>query len=619
MARLGAHTFIRFILVNLLVAACVVGTPAAPQLAVTSVDPPSWWVGHSWSPVQVLVRGTGLAGAKLVSTTPGVTVERQRVNDSGTYLLAYARIDERARPGRASFRVEAPGGAATASLDLLPPVASDGRFRGLDTTDVVYLIMPDRFADGDPSNNGETVAEGLPVRSRPRGYHGGDLKGITKRLPYLKDLGVTTVWFTPIYDNDDAEADYHGYHATDFYAVEERFGTMADLRDLVETAHRLGMKVMQDQVANHTGPTHPWIEGPPTPTWFNGTPESHLDNPYKIESIVKPGADPEVRRATLEGWFANRLPDLNQNDPDAAHYLIQNSLWWIGTTGIDAIRQDTLPYAPRSYWAAWTKAVEAEFPRFTMLGEVFGYTPEAVSFFQGGVARDGIDTGVDQLFDFPLGFALVGYFSRRGTADEVAKVLSADALYPNTSALVPFVGNHDTQRAITLLNGDPRALRLAHVAVMTMRGIPQIYYGDEIGIPGGGDPDNRRDFPGGFAGDPSNAFTAAGRTEQQRVTFENLKRMLALRKAHPALRAGTTRVLVARGPILAYLREAEGERAVVAFNSSDVEVPVEVDLAGVLPDGATLADALSSNMVPTRGGKATFRLGPQSAVVLFPR
>ena len=602
---------------NLLAAACVTGAAAPQQLAVTSVDPPSWWVGHSWNPVQVLVGGSGLSGARLVSTTPGVTVERQRVNDAGTYLLAYARIGADARPGRATFRVEGPRGTATAALDLLAPVAREGRFRGLDTTDVVYLIMPDRFADGDPSNNGQTEVDGLPVRSRPRGYHGGDLKGITKRLPYLAELGVTTVWFTPIYDNDDAEADYHGYHATDFYAVEERFGTMADLRELVETAHRLGMKVMQDQVANHTGPTHPWIASPPTPTWLNGTPEEHLDNPYKIESLITPDGDPAVRRATLEGWFANRLPDLNQNDPDAAHYLIQNSLWWIGATGIDAIRQDTLPYAPRSYWAAWTKAVEAEHPRFTILGEVFGYTPEAVSFFQGGVARDGIDTGVDQLFDFPLGFAIVGYFSRRGTADEVAKVLASDRLYASTSALVPFVGNHDTQRAITLLNGDPKALRLAHVAVMTMRGIPQIYYGDEIGMPGGGDPDNRRDFPGGFAGDPRNGFTAEGRTEQQQLTFENLKRMLALRKAHPALRAGTTRVLVAAGPVLAYLREAEGERALVAFNSSDVEVAVEVDLAGTFPDGATLGDALSGMTVPVGGGKATFRLGPQSAVVLF--
>lgn len=606
----------------LLLAALLAGgmTAAAPRPAppsVASLDPPSWWVGHSYNPIQLLVRGRDLAGARLVSETPEVAVVRQQAGPTGGSLIAYARIEPGARPGPKRLRVDGPGGSAALSLELLAPAEREGRFQGLTPDDVVYLVMPDRFADADPSHN-PAGAGGRPARALPRGYHGGDLLGLAARLPYLEELGVTTVWFTPVYDNDDAGSSYHGYHATDFYAVEERFGTIDEMRALVDAAHRRGLKVMQDQVANHTGETHPWLDAPPTATWYNGTRESHLDNAFVIASVVDPAADPAVRRATLEGWFGNHLPDLNQNDPDAAAYLVQNSLWWVGQTGIDAIRQDTLPYVPRAFWSEWIRALRAEFPRVTVLGEVFNGDPKTVSYFQGGVARDGVDTRVDQLFDFPLHFVFVEFLSRRGSAARVAEILAADPLYPNPLGLVVFVGNHDTPRAITLLHGDPRALRLAHVAVATMRGIPQVYYGDEIGLPGGGDPDNRRDFPGGFAGDPSDAFTAAGRTEEQQRTFENLRRMLALRKAHPALRGPTTKVLVADEALLVYLREGGGERAVVAINASDVALPVTAELGGAFPDGTSLADALEpSRRAPVAGGRISLRLAPQSAAVLF--
>ncbi len=591
-------------------------SPAAPAAPVVgAVDPPNWWVGSAHDPVQILVRGERLAGAALRSDTPSVTVLRQTVNAAGTYLIAYVHIERDAKPGRVALRVEGPDGSAPVPFELREPLPRAGRFGGLTPDDVIYLVMPDRFLDGDRSDDAPNVD-----RSLARAYHGGDLRGIRERLPYLKELGVTVVWMTPFYDNDDAKSAYHGYHATDFYAVEEHFGTFDELVALVDEAHRLGIKIMQDQVANHTGDSHPWIAGPPTPTWYNGTPASHLDNNFRIDALVDPKSDAEVRRATLEGWFAGTLPDLDQNDEDAAAYLVQNSLWWIGRTGIDAIRQDTLPYAPRAYWSRWITALRAEYPTVTVLGEVFNDDPKIVSYFQGGVARDGVDSHVDTLFDFPLGFALVGYVTQQGDARHVADVLAADTLYTNPRLLVPFLGNHDTARAVSMLGGDPGRLRLAHTVLMTLRGAPQIYYGDEIGMAGAGDPDCRRDFPGGFPGDARDAFSDKGRTPDERATFDNLRRAIALRRAHPALRGATTKVLVADGPRLAYVREGDGERALVAVNASDVPIDLDLDTSNAFADGHTLTDAVDpSRRVTVRAGRAALRIAPRSAAVLFNR
>lgn len=596
----------------LLSAMLVQGGHAAPAPpSVLGCDPPDWWVGHSLDRIQLVVSGRDLAGCTLASSTPGVRVERQKVNQTGTCLIAWVHIARDARVGAADVRVDGPGGSTPVPFALLPKASVAPK--GLAKDDVVYLVMPDRFADGDASNNGPQAD-----RSDPKRYHGGDFKGLKSRLPYLKDLGVTAIWCTPIYDNDDARSDYHGYHATDFYSVEEHFGSMEDLRALVDEAHRLGLKVIQDQVANHTGATHPWLENPPTPTWFNGTRDKHLVNPFAIDAIVDKSADAEVRRATLEGWFVDRLPDLNQNDPETAAYLIQNSLWWVGHSGVDAIRQDTLPYVPTSFWAQWSQALHAEYPRLTLIGEVFNGNPNVVSYFQGGVAHDGVDSGVDTVFDFPMLFSLLGFISQRDAAAAVGQTLADDALYPNASLLVTIIGNHDTARAIGLLGGDLYALHLAETCQFTMRGIPQIYSGDEIAMPGADDPDNRRDFPGGFPGDPLDATVKADRSEAQQSTYEHTRRLLALRRAHPALTGPLTKVLLADHARLAYLRQSPSERAVVAVNAAHVPLPVAIDLGEAFPNGTRLVDALD----PSRGatvveGKISLSMPPQSAAIFF--
>ncbi len=275
-----------------------------------------------------------------------------------------------------------------------------------------------------PRTTISAVSHGLYDRTQSRSYHGGDLEGIIQHLPYLKALGVTALWLTPICDNANrgngrasygASTDYHGYGAVDFYAVDEHFGTLDKFRELVDQAHASGIKIIQDQVANHTGPFHPWASDPPTPTWLNGSAADHLTNHFQTWTLIDPHATPQMQKSTLEGWFAGRLPDLNQNDPEVARYLVQNSLWWIGRTGIDGIREDTLPYVPRQFWSHWTAAIKQAYPAFRVVGEVFESDPGLVSFFQGGKARfDGVDSGVDTLFDFPLQSALVKVFHWRG-------------------------------------------------------------------------------------------------------------------------------------------------------------------------------------------------------------
>ena len=391
----------------------------------------------------------------------------------------------------------------------------------------MYLLMPDRFANGDPANDDPAASKGLLDRTKSRYYHGGDLRGVIDRLPYLKDLGVTAIWLNPWYDNvnhpneretydGQAITDYHGYGAVDFYAVEERLGDLATLREMVDRAHAVGIKVIQDQVANHSGPYHPWVKDSPTPTWYYGTQEKHLANTWQTWTLQDPYSTPEMRKATLEGWFIDILPDFDQDDPEVARYTIQNTLWWVGVSGLDGIRQDTLPYVHRRFWKEWMAAIKKEYPDLRVVGELLDGDPTLVSFFQGGVVRyDGLDSGVDTLFDFPTYFEVREAFARGGSLRKVAMMLARDHLYRDASSLVTLLGLHDVPRFM----GEPGArvdsLKSAFTFLATARGIPLVYYGDEIALPGGGDPDNRRDFPGGFQGDARNAFEAGG-TDRRR-------------------------------------------------------------------------------------------------------
>jgi neopullulanase len=511
---------------------------------------------------------------------PETRVSAVTINPAGTYLFVNVQLDPAAPAGDYPLRVETRAGRASVPFKVLAPLDPDKNFQGVTTDDVIYLIMPDRFADGDPSLNSPADAPAeANDRRNPRAWHGGDLRGVINRLPYLKELGVTALWLTPWYDNWNGlnrcdkewcpNTYYHGYHAVDYYAVEDRFGTMETLRELVEKAHAMGMKVIQDQVANHVGSQHPWVADPPLDNWFHGTKQSHLKNPFRADLLLSPHAHPEARRPTLDGWFSDDLPDMNQDEPEVARYEIQNALWWVGMTGIDGIRQDTIQYMPRHFIRDLNIALRREHPRMWMVGEVFDVDAAHTSFFMGGRAGwDRIDTELPSVFDFPSWDVSRKVFTGKLPASALRFVLRSDALYPDPSRLVTMANNHDTDRFMSLEGATLEGAMMHLAYTVAIRGTPQLYYGEEIAMRGGHDPDNRRDFPGGFPKDARDAFTREGRTAEEQRMYEWTRDWLALRRRHTALRRGSLVDLHFDEDSYAFARRDERETIVVAFNRS---------------------------------------------------
>lgn len=605
---------------------------AAEAPEIQKVEPPNWWIGHSLNPVRLLIRGRGLAGAAVSAAARGVRVGATSVSAAGTYAFVDVHLVGEAAPGSTSLTLTTPRGAAAVPFELSEPLAREGRFQGFSQDDVIYLIMPDRFANGDASNDDPPRSRGLLDRTKARYYHGGDFAGVIARLPYLKDLGVTALWLNPWYDNNDrlndretyegqAITDYHGYGAVDFYGVEERLGDMKTLRGLVDAAHALGMRVIQDQVANHTGPSHPWAHDPPTPRWLSGTAQQHLANTWQIWTLADPHATAPMRRETLEGWFIDILPDINHDDPEAARYVIQNALWWVGALGLDGIRQDTLPYVPRRFWREWMAALKREHPQLAVVGELFDGDPALVSYFQGGASRaDGIDIGIDTLFDFPLYFPLRRAFAEGKPLREVAMMLSRDHLYTDASRLVTFLGLHDVPRFMHEPGATLAGLKLAFTFLLTARGTPLVYYGDEIGLAGGPDPDNRRDFPGGWPDDARNAFEASERTPEQQSVFEHVRRLLRLRTELPALRRGVQLNLAVGEQTWAFARINGGASLVAMFNNGTEEATIDCPVGpALLREGVRLEDRLGlASPVTVSDGRIRVRIPARSASVLAP-
>jgi glycosidase len=567
---------------------------AAPK--VDKVEPPNWWTPYTWNPVQVLLTGSDLAGATVTTASRGIKIEVRTASESGRYLFVYLDIGKDARPGAHRFQVKKGAETTEFVFTLDRPIDSKGRFQGFTADDVIYLIMPDRFANGDPSNDSPPQF-GRPADRKSAGaYHGGDIQGVRDRIPYLKDLGVTGVWLTPITRNSAGGANpggaYHGYSASDFYDVEPRYGSMKEFKEFVDAAHAAGLKVVQDQVANHSGSRIPWSADMPTKTWLNypdRTPKPR--NNFDIAGLADPYSRPKRRDLPTKGWFSQGMPDLNQEDPLVADYMIQNALWWIGMTGIDGIRQDTYPYVDRPFWEKYQTAVDRQYPTFTVVGEITAPNPVALSFFEGGVRRRGVDTRLQSMLDFPLERAVREVFGQGQPMTKLVDILTQDSLYARPEMLVVFPGNHDQPRFLTVANGDISKLTMASAFLLTTRRAVHLYYGDEVAMTGGRDPDNRRDFPGGFPGDPVNLFTPEGRTGDAAKVFNWTRDLLRFRREHPALRSGGLIQLVSNQDQYAYIRTSPEEDVLVVLNRAGREKPIqiEVDDLPFLKEGLRLA------------------------------
>lgn len=564
----------------------------------------------------LLLSGQDLEATHVSCNLPTLPVSRTQATAGGKYLFVWLKIGVGTKPGTAVCRITAPKGTTSFELPLAARAATLGRFQGLSADDVIYLIMADRFANGDPRNDEPPEVPGSHDRTNPRAYHGGDVQGIQNHLAYLKDLGVTTLWLTPVVKNGAAQ-DYHGYGAVDLYAIDPHLGSLQDYQELVAAAHKKKIKIFFDVVPNHVGPLNPWVRNPPLPDWFHGTKQHHLDSfsPLKrtlygnpegqagtnapFECLIDPHAPAWMKRNLTEGWFFGILPDMNTENPVVEEYLLENSLWWAEISGLDGYRVDTFPYVGRKFWAYWHAGLRRLYPNLTTIGEVFHPDPTVTSFFVGGVRRyDGIDSGLSTVFDFPMFFTLREVLLRNAPVGRIADVLRHDALYPRPDLLVPFFANHDVPRFASAEGGSPVKLKLAFGLTLTLRGIPQLYYGDEIGMPGGDDPDNRRDFPGGWTEDTNNAFTETGRTREQQEIFSYVQELLRVRREHEALRGGQLCHLASDENSYVFLRASAEERLVVAFNRADKTRDLKIPLQGTPAEDAESVSLLYG------GGKA---------------
>ena len=568
---------------------CIQGAQAKPRIE--KIDPPDWFIGLP-SPM-LLVHGDGLKCAKFTIAGKGVTLTRTQVSANGHWAFLWLDTSNTA-PQTVTLKAANTGGSIEQKYVLSARSHDADAHRGFSSADVLYLIMTDRFAHAggaDPPGDN---------RAAPRGWHGGNLDGIAEHVGYLKQLGVTAVWTTPVDSNGAMPESYHGYAATDLYAVDRHFGTLADYRHLSDTLHAHGMKLVIDLVPNHVGVEHPWVSDPPAPDWFHGTRDHHLAVEHDFYKLVDPHAPPAAWRNIVDGWFTDSMPDLNQENPLVSRYLIQNALWWVETANLDGIRFDTFPYVGRGFWREMDSTLHSVYPHLTTVGEIFHRDPEVTSYFAGGIAHEGIDTGLYTPFDFPVYFTLRDVLAHGKPMTELADVLRQDALYPHPERLVPFIGNHDTTRFITEAGGSARKLKLALGLLATLRGMPLIYSGDEIGMSGGPDPDNRHDFPGGFAGDAHDAFTQTGRTAEEQDVFAWTSGMLALRASHRALQTGMEQDIFADDSSFVFVRTlAAGgcgathggvdatARMLIVVNDSTAAKQVHVATGGTALEGCT--------------------------------
>lgn len=577
------------------------------------------------------MRGTNLHGARVSSANPALRVSRVRVNDRGTYVFCDVAIDRSARPGKYQLTLRTANGSTVVPFTIESPLDARSNFQGITTDDIIYLIMIDRFADGDQSNN--APADAPPEannRKNPRGFHGGDLRGIIDQLPYLKNIGVTALWLTPWHDNWNGlnrcdkpwcpNSYYHGYHAIDYYAVEDRFGDLEMLRQLVRKAHASGIKIIQDQVANHVGSQHPWVKDPPLNSWFHGTLKKHELNRFQNSVLLSPHANRLEFRNVLDGWFNDDLPDMNQEEPEVARYEIQNALWWVGVTGIDGIRQDTIQYMPRFFIRDLSDALHRQYPKLWMVGEVFERDAAHTAYFIGGhTGKDGIDTRLDSVFDFALWNASLLVFTDKAPVRFLRDQLKYDALYPDASKLTVLANNHDTKRFLSL-DGASLEGAMLHVAfVLSVRGIPQLYYGEELAMEGGEDPDNRRDFPPGFPPDsprdPRAGFKEHGLDPRQSLMFNWTQRWIRLRREHTAIRSGRSIDLLYDDDSYVFARQDASETLIIAINRQHQPRELTIPAGSIgLKDGVTLRSlvgVVASSQV--NKGEATLKLPPRFA------
>lgn len=553
---------------------------------VEKVEPPNWWTGMNHQELQLLVYGNDIADDQVSFSYPGVQlISVERVGNPN-YLFINLKITKNTEPGTFSIDFhDATGTRSAYNYTLQERKPGSATRDGFDNSDVMYLLMPDRFANGNPDNDRvEGMREQAVDRTDITGRHGGDLKGVIDHLDYIDSMGFTAIWLNPFLENDMERSSYHGYSTTDFYRTDPRYGTNEDFRELVSQAGERGIKVIMDMIFNHIGSYHWWMEDPPTEDWINFYPDFVSTN-HRRTVNQDPYASEIDRTLMVDGWFVPTMPDLNQGNHYLANYLIQNSIWWIEYAGLAGIRMDTYPYPEKEMMAAWNKRVLAEYPDFNIVGEEWSLDPSLISYWQKGqVNKDGYDGYIPSLMDFPLQSAL----TRSLMADEdwnsgwitLYETIASDYLYPEPYNLVIFPDNHDMSRFYMQLGMNVDLYKLGITYILTTRGIPQIFYGSEI-LMTHTESDHhghiRKDFPGGWKGDPVNAFTGEGLSEAQKEMQEFFRTLLNWRKDNPVIHKGRMIHYAPQDGVYVYGRYNDQKRVMVLLNKTERNVQLQAD------------------------------------------
>lgn len=588
---------------------------------INRVEPPNWWAGMQSSELQLMVHGNNIDKLDVSFDYPGVELESITRVENPNYLFIDLKLDKNVKPGSFDIKFSSENETvATYSYELWERQANSAQREGFNSTDVIYLITPDRFVNGDPSNDEvEGMKEGLD-RSYNYGRHGGDIRGIINSLDYLHDMGFTAVWLNPVLENDMNEASYHGYACTDFYKVDGRYGSNQEYLELKKELDKRGMKLIMDLIFNHCGSEHWWMHDMPMKDWINNYSDMKITNHRRTINQDPHASDVDIS-GMVDGWFVPTMPDMNQKNPFLAKYLIQNSIWWVEYVGLEGIRQDTWPYPDKNMMSVWTKELMEEYPNFNVVGEEWSVNPAIVSYWQlGKNNQDGYKNYAPSMMDFPLQSAvsegLRNEESWGGGLIQIYEALANDFLYPHPYDLTIFPDNHDMSRFYVQVGEDVDLLKMGLAFFLTTRGIPQIYYGTEILMRHDGSEhgDIRADFPGGWEGDAINAFTGEGMSDEAKDMQKFVSTVQNWRKNANVIHHGKLMHFVPEDATYTYFRYTDNEAVMVVLNKNHEEKTIATDRFSEVMDGYNSGTEIISGNVLSNVSEIT--VPARSAVII---
>ncbi|MCA1856566.1 glycoside hydrolase family 13 protein [Massilia oculi] len=594
---------------------------AAAPYQIQHVEPPHWWAGMKRPGLQLMVHGEKIGELAPSLAHPGVRITGVERTDNPNYLFVNLDIGKDARPGEFTLLFRRGKELVTSHryrLEARRPGSAQRRSFG--AADAIYLLMPDRFANGDPANDRAGMLEGAE-RADPVKRHGGDLAGMRAHLDYIRGLGFTMVWPTPLLENEQPAYSYHGYALTDYYRIDPRFGSNADYRDYVATANARGLGVIQDIVVNHIGTGHWWMRDLPARDWINhGTTFKPTNNQHTVAQDIH--AAPEEKARFFDGWFVETMPDLNQRNPLVARYLIQNTLWWIEYANLSGIREDTYSYSDPAFLNDWNRAVAAEYPRMNVVGEEMDARPHMVAYWQKGVVnRDGYASELPTVMDFPLSDtaaeALAEPESHNKGLIRIYEIIAADYLYADPMRLMVFPDNHDRPRILAQVDDKPELAKTNLILMATTRGIPQMFYGTEILISSPKERNDgvlRADMPGGWAGDRVNAFTGAGLSPAQRDMQAFVRTLFNWRKTSSAVTKGKLTHYLPRDGSYVYFRHDGKQTVMVVLNKNAKDSTLDLARFAGMTKGARRATNVLTGAAVDLG--APLALPAMTSVVL---